>query len=271
MSTRLFGLLGDPVASSLSPALHGYWLEVYGIDARYVAQRCRGDVAAVLRAEKFAGANLTTPLKRAILGDLATITPAAQAIGAVNTVVVGADGALHGDNTDAAGLAASLGNLAGREAIVLGAGGAGRAAAYALLTAGSPRVTVLNRTVAAAEALARDLGGPIVPGPLTPGAFDAAATARLVVNATTGAARDAVLALDPRRLPADAAWCDLNYWDPDPPGFAACRASGRQTVDGGDMLVRQAALAFARFTGVTPAPDEIARAWARAVSPERGV
>ena len=141
------GVMGWPVAHSLSPRLHGYWLARHGIDGRYdaleVAPKGLDERLAGLAREGLAGINLTVPHKQAALGHMTSLSPTAEAIGAVNTVVVGDDGALAGDNTDAFGFLENLRQGAptwsapSGPAVVIGAGGAARAVCHGLLAAGT--------------------------------------------------------------------------------------------------------------------------------------
>lgn len=258
--TRTFALLGDPVTHSISPALHNAWLSHHGIDGVYVALRSRAsgaDVANALRTLGLAGANLTVPLKTGILPHLDRVDAAARACGAVNTVVVHGE-QLHGFNTDAGGFLDGLAeggiDPVGRRVAVLGAGGAARAIAWALARCEPAELHLFNRTVSRARALVADLDLDASVSPLTPDAF-AAFPADLVVHTLPGPARAAVAALPTDHLPDDAAWCDLNYWDSDPPHLGALRARGHPVQTGHAMLLHQAARAFVHFTGTSPTID----------------
>jgi shikimate dehydrogenase len=264
---RIAGVLGWPVAHSLSPRLHGCWLQRYRIDGAYVPLPVRpGDLEAALRALVvlgFAGANVTVPHKEATVAVVDTLTPAARRIGAVNTLIVGADGALTGDNTDAFGFlenlkAAGIGPVAGLgPAVVLGAGGAARAVVAGLVDAGVGAIRLVNRSIGRAEALAAAIGGPIrvlawadreaaLPG------------AGLVVNTTTlGMTASPPLDLAVDALPAEAVVSDLVYAPLLTPLLAAASARGLRTVDGLGMLLHQARPGFRAWFGrdprVTPA------------------
>lgn len=258
--TAVFALLGSPVRHSRSPAIHNALIAHVGLDAVYVCLDVRsGPLRPILAG--LAGANLTVPLKVEALGALDALTPVAQAIGAVNTVYREGE-RLVGDNTDALGFVRGLeeawGPLEAEHAVVLGAGGAARAVVAGLAERGVPHITVVNRTEARAQALIADLGDRW-PTALEARPFDASALegADLVVNSTSGPARPLVERLSVEGLASQAIWCDLNYWDPDPPHFAECKARGLRVLDGLPMLVHQALLAFARFTGQTP-PAEVA-------------
>lgn len=266
-ATRVYALLGSPVAHSRSPAIYNALFGHDGLDAVYVAFEVPpergGGLAAAIRTLGLAGANLTVPHKATILPDLDVRDPAVEAAGAAN-VVVARDGALHGYNTDGEGFCRAVeeafGAVPAAPAIVLGAGGAGRAVAAALAGRGVPEVRLLSRTERTVRR-ARDRLAAHHPGTrwqaaaLTGEAFAAAAgDAGLVVNATPGAARALVGSLPVGALPPDAIWVDLNYWDPDPPALAACRMRGLRTQEGLDMLIHQAALAYTLFTGRPAGP-----------------
>ncbi len=162
--TTLVGLIGWPVSHSVSPAMHNAAFAHLGLDWRYVpfpvapepASRV-GEAVLGLRALGLRGANVTVPHKQAVMAHLDRLTPAAQAIGAVNTILLDAEGALVGDNTDAPGFVADLREhgveVPGRRVLVLGAGGSARAVAYGLAAAGASQITLVNRSVDRALAL----------------------------------------------------------------------------------------------------------------------
>ena len=167
----LAGLMGWPVMHSRSPTLHNYWLGAHGLAGAYVPLAIKPEgLRAALRALPalgFSGCNLTIPHKEAALAIVDKVDPLARRIGAVNTVVVMPDGSLEGRNTDAFGFVESI-----REAqpawradlgpiVVLGAGGGARAVLVSLIDQGAREIRLVNRTLARAEALARELGGPI--------------------------------------------------------------------------------------------------------------
>ena len=164
---RLAGVMGWPVAHSRSPRIHGYWLEEKGIDGAYLPLAVRpealGAALAGLGALGFRGCNLTAPHKEAALAHMATLSATARRIGAVNTVTVGDDGALHGDNTDGFGFIGHLRQEApgwnpAAPVAMLGAGGAARAVVDALKAEGVAEIRVANRTQARAGALAEAAG-----------------------------------------------------------------------------------------------------------------
>lgn len=258
----LAGVMGWPVAHSLSPRLHGFWLEHYGIDGAYVPLAVGpadfADALRLLPRLGFAGVNVTVPHKEAALAAVDSVDAEARRVGAVNTVIVGADGTLIGRNTDGFGFLESLragvpGWSAGRgPAVVIGAGGAARAISAALADGGAPEVRVVNRTAARATALAEHIGGTVTALSWEHRAA-ALADAALLVNATTlGMAGAPPLELDLAALPAPAVVADIVYAPLETPLLAAAAARGNPTVDGLGMLLHQARPGFAAWFGREP-------------------
>ncbi len=259
---RVAGVMGWPVAHSLSPRLHGYWLEQYGIDGAYVPLPVApADFAGALRALArmgFAGVNVTVPHKEAALATVDRADEAARRIGAINMVTFAADGTMDGRNTDVFGFAAHLqaaqpGWLAaGKRAVVLGAGGAARAVVAALADDGIAEIRLVNRTPARAEALARALGGPVRPVAWDERS-DALEGADLLVNTTVlGMDGKPELALDLAALPEAAVVYDIVYAPLETALLAAAAARGNPVVDGLGMLLHQARPAFAAWFGRAP-------------------
>lgn len=252
-------MIGHPVAHSRSPLLHGFWLRAYGIAGRYervdVTPADLPAFVAGLGEAGFVGGNVTVPHKIALLALVEDVDEAARAIGAINTLWFEA-GRLQGGNTDAAGFVAALDEGApgwdqGRRALVLGAGGAARAVVYGLLGRGLA-VTVLNRTLEAAEALARDFGPLVTARPWTrwPACAD---DADLLVNTTTlGMAGQPPLALDLAALRTTAVVCDIVYVPLETALLRTAAARGHRAVGGLGMLLHQAVPGFARWFGHTP-------------------
>ena len=261
-------LLGDPVAHSLSPLIHNAGFRAAAIDADYRARRIApeelGEAVAALRAPGVLGANVTIPHKQAVIAHLDMLTPAAEAIGAVNTIVKQEGGSLLGDNTDAAGFLHGLEGadaLRGAPAVVLGSGGAARAVVYALLTDLQPEsLTLAARSPEKAEALAADFAALDPEGTLRVVSLGAAGAAvrasRLVVNATP-------LGMHPNEEakpwpdaddfgPAHTVY-DLIYAPAETRLLREAAAHGARPIGGMKMLVGQAAASFARWTG-TPMP-----------------
>jgi len=259
---RVAGVMGWPVGHSRSPRLHGYWLAQHRIDGAYVplaVPPARFEQAArALAALGFAGANVTVPHKEAALALVDSVEPRARRIGAVNTLVVRADGSLAGDNTDGYGFLENLRQEAPGfdprhgPAVVLGAGGAGRAVVVALLDAGAPEVRLVNRTRGRAEELAAAAGGNVVVRDWTDRS-EALAGAALLVNATTlGMTGQPVLdiALDP--LPPGALVTDIVYAPLRTALLDRAARRGNRTVDGLGMLLHQARPGFFAWFGIMP-------------------
>jgi shikimate dehydrogenase len=196
------------------------------------------ETALALEAAGFAGANVTIPHKEAALALAGEATPEARAIGAANTLTFG-EGRVEAANTDAPGLIAALPEPpAGRRALVLGAGGSARAAAYALGEAGA-EVLVHNRTRERAEKLASTIGAQVVAEP---------EPADLLVNCTSVGLEDSTQSpVDEIRWPLVV---DLVYGDRETALLRAARAAGSAVVDGLEVLVQQGALSFAAWTGL---------------------
>jgi shikimate dehydrogenase len=259
---RLAGIVGWPVSQSRSPMLHGYWLARHHLAGAYVPLPVRpGVVEPALRglaALGFAGCNVTVPHKEAAFALMDRLTPAARRVGAVNLVVVEADGSLSGSNTDGTGFIENLrdarpGWSAGAgPAVVLGAGGSARSVVTALLDLGCPALRLVNRTRARAEALAEALGGAVEVLDWTQrhAALEGAA---LLVNATDqGMTGKPALDLALDALPRTALVCDLVYNPLMTPLLAAAAARGNGVADGLGMLLHQARPSFQAWFGVLP-------------------
>ena len=267
-ATRVYGLIGDPVAHSLSPVLINDAFARLNVDAVYtawpVAPDAVGEALSGLAALGIAGVSVTYPHKAAVLSQLVSCSPAVTAIGAANVLTLGPDGHYRGDNTDAGGTALALQELldwevAGRRVVILGAGGAGRAAAHGLLTVGAGRVDVLVREPARAEPNLAGLRAAHPDASLTVAALGSAdATtslhaADLVVQATTVGLADPEAAplVSPAAAP-DAVAFELVY-GARPTAFAAAwRRTGRACLDGRDLLAAQAHLALRIWLGEAP-------------------
>jgi shikimate dehydrogenase len=272
-TTYRLGVIGDPVAHSLSPALHQPALDLLGIPATY--ERWHTPAAEVpsrvesLRAPDVLGANVTVPHKLAVMALVDEVSSAAQRAGAVNTIV-NRSGQLYGDNTDIYGfqtaLSAALEDRPVGIAVILGAGGAARAAVLALEAMGAGRICVVNRNQERAARLQADLA----PAPVEVAVPDAdwlrdhLLQADVLVNATS-------LGWQPGETPLDGNWLDLlpessvvfdmTYRETDL--LRAASERGLRAADGLAMLVHQGARAFTLFTG-QPAPVEVMLDAARA-------
>ncbi|MBK8049420.1 MAG: shikimate dehydrogenase [Anaerolineales bacterium] len=276
--TQLVGIIGWPVSHSRSPAMQNAAFAHAGLDWQYVplpvAPEPPGRVAeavAGLRGLGFRGANVTVPHKQAVMPSLDRLTPAAAAIGAVNTILIQPDGALVGDNTDAPGFVADLVDhavtVAGRACAVLGAGGSARAIVYGLAEAGAQSIVILNRTEARAQTLVDDMQPrfsrcSIVAARL-PDALEAIAPhIELIVNCTSLGMTPGI---DGTPWPANLTFrpehvvYDLVYNPTKTRLLQQAAVAGARAIGGIGMLVWQGAIAFERWTG-QPAPVEIMRA-----------
>ena len=270
MGSYLVGLVGRGIGPSLSPALHEREADLLGL--RYLYRRLDldeldlpaeavGDVLAAAWLAGYDGLNITHPCKQHVLDHLDDLDPTAAALGAVNTVVF-RDGRAVGHNTDTTGFARAvevgLPDARLDRVAVLGAGGAGAACTYALLTLGAGRVEVFDLLPERAESLARRFGSErVVAGDSFP---DAMSEVDGVVHATPTGMHDhpglplPVELLDPRLWVADVVYRPLNT-----ALVEAARSRGCRVLDGGRMAVFQAADAFRLFTGRTPDQDRMLR------------
>ena len=274
MTRHYAEVIGDPIAQSKSPAIHGFWLGKLGIEADYRACHVRpeelADYLAARRADAlWRGCNVTMPHKQAVMPLLDRIDPPADAIGAVNTILPLGDGQMAGTNTDAAGflepLAADLAQTHYfRMARVLGTGGAARAIIAALAGQGFTLV-VAGRDPAKARALLDELAprGEHHAIDLThfadPTDFpfdDREACCDLVINASSlGMQGQPPLVFDWSHAPPGAIAYDIVTAPLDTAFLQDARAKGHRTIDGLSMLIGQAAVAFEKFFG-QPAPRE---------------
>jgi len=250
---RRLGVLGWPVAHSRSPAMQNAALQALGLhDWRYqllpVPPELFAQTTRALGGSGFVGANVTIPHKQAALALADSASEAARAIGAANTLTFAqGSGAIAAENTDAPGLLAAIGEpITGRRALVLGAGGSARAAAWALARTGASEVSIWNRTSERATELARALDVRAVERPQA---------AEVLVNCTSVGLQptdDALsrLALSTASLGEFPLVVDLVYrGDEETELLAAARSAGARTVDGLEVLVAQGALSLELWTG----------------------
>ncbi len=275
---RLFGVLGDPVEHSLSPAMHNAAFAARGMRHLYlryhVPAEALGAALDEARTLDMGGLNLTLPLKEAALPLVDEVTPEAERIGAVNTIVH-RDGRLVGDNTDARGFLRAITarvRLERAQVVVIGAGGSARAVGTALASAGCDRVTIANRTLSRALDLAERLsalGGARV-GAAGLDALespDLLAGASLVVNTTSTSLSAEGIAIRHTMTPRHCLFMDLVYGPEPTPFLRAATRARRPALDGTGMLLHQGALAFEAWTD-EPAPlDAMRRALGRAGLP----
>ncbi|MFC7204410.1 shikimate dehydrogenase [Haloferax namakaokahaiae] len=259
----VYGLVGNPVGHSLSPPMHEAAYEATGIDARYVTfEPARDDIGRAIDgadALGVSGLNVTIPFKQGVL-DFVEPDPLAERIGAVNTIAFG-DGTPRGYNTDAAGVVRAFEHhgveLAGTSAVVVGAGGAGRAAAFALADAGA-QVHIANRTAERA----RDLAA-VVPDATGGGldTLDRIRDADVLVNATSvGMEAPDETPVSAEFLHANLAVLDAVYAPLETRLLRDAAEAGAVTVDGAWMLLLQGAVAFEHWTGIDAPIDAMNQA-----------
>lgn len=269
--TNRIGLIGDPVEHSLSPSFQQPAFDALGLSIRYELWQASLDELPArlddIRTGRALGANVTVPHKEAAFALMDSVSDAARRAGAVNTVSL-QDGRLVGDNTDVHGFIVPLRergfDFVASRAVILGAGGAARGIAVALLDAGIAGLAIVNRTRQRAEDISAALSDPRI----TVGELDALSThasgANLLINATAlGWDDDAFPFISDTfaRLTPGATVYDLTYRDT--PFLSAARSAGLTAIDGLAMLVHQGAKSFEIWTG-QPAPVELM--WRSAVA-----
>lgn len=256
MTTPYAEIIGDPVSHSKSPLIHNFWLEKLGVDAVYRACHVRPDGLEGYFAQRrddplWRGCNITIPHKIAALDHVSDPGGVRDTIGAINTVAHGPDAKLFGTNTDAAGFLGPILDVPMEDAPValIGSGGAAQAILFALAQVGSGPVTILARNALKGAALLARFGlkGDVKPiGAMLP-------PVALLVNASPlGMKGQLPLDLDLAPLPEDAIVYDIVYAPLETGLLKAARARGLETVDGLEMLVGQAALAFELFFDIAP-------------------
>lgn len=268
MASMLFGLIGHPVAHSLSPKMHEASFRALHLAAEYRAmdvppEKVRETVLQ-LREEGYLGVNVTVPHKTAVIPLMDSLDLSAQRLGAVNTIRMDPDGKMVGFNTDASGfladLRASLGVMPmGKRVMVVGCGGAGRALAIACAVTGANRVALANRTVSKAQALAEEIqalpdsaGCPVTALSDDRGEWvETAKGADLVLQCTTaGLHADDVSILPKEAFHSGQYLYDIVYTAPMTPTMLVAHEAGAWVANGLGMLVRQGAASFRIWTGM---------------------
>jgi shikimate dehydrogenase len=269
-SARVAGVTGWPVKHSLSPRLHGYWLKKHGVDGIYapfpIAPEGFETAVRGLQAAGVKGVNVTVPHKLAAHRIADRLDPAAQLVGAVNTLVFHDDGTIEGRNTDAPGFLANLQHyhvdVTAGPALLFGAGGAARAAVQALLEAGTPEIRILNRNADRAEALIADTKDARVKYCGMTSKMAEIRDIHLVVNTTSvGMSGQGELDLDVDALPNRAVVHDIVYTPLKTSLLSRAEAADLKTVDGLGMLLHQAVPAFEVFFGVCPEVNDGLRSY----------
>lgn len=262
----LAGVIGDPIAHSRSPRLHGHWLRRYGIDGHYVPLHVTRDrlhdALRLLPDLGFQGVNVTIPHKETVLQIADTVTDRAALIGSANTLTYTAKGTLQADNTDGVGFIENIRqytpgwSASEGPALVLGAGGAARAVVSAVLSDGCPNVVLVNRTRARAEALRDHFGARVnvIDWTQIPDVLEE--TALLVNTTSLGMVGKQPLHLDLTRLKSHTVVNDIVYTPLQTDLLQQAAERGCHTVDGLGMLLHQAAPGFERWFGMKPEVDD---------------
>lgn len=254
-------VMGYPVAQSRSPMIHGYWLRQLGITGAYELKELTPEAfpefLTHLAQHGYVGGNITVPHKLTAYRLVDARDAAAEAIGAVNTVWLEGN-RLMGGNSDAHGFIANLDDRApgwdvtNGHAVIMGAGGAARAAAYGIIQRGLT-VSLINRTLAHEEELARHFPGRVVPAGGYDALRDQLASADVLVNCTPlGMTGKPPLDIELGSLKATAVVCDVVYAPLETDLLAKARARGHRTVDGLGMLLQQAGFGFEKWFGARP-------------------
>jgi shikimate dehydrogenase len=262
----LAGVIGDPIAHSLSPRLHGHWLRRYGLRGHYVPLHIThanlADAFHMLPRMGFVGVNVTIPHKEYVLSLATTVTDRAALIGAANTITFMSDGRIQADNTDGQGFLSNIRQAlpgwtaSSGPALVLGSGGAAKAIVSALISDGAPRVIVANRTRARADALKDQYGARVDPQDWTR-IPELVGDCALVVNTTSlGMEGQPPLSIDLSRLCPPTVVTDIVYKPLETDLLRVARQAGCETVDGLGMLLHQAVPGFERWFGYTPLVDD---------------
>ncbi len=271
--TKILGVIGAPIAHSLSPIIQNVALHEAGLDYVYTAfpvhRVALASAVCGLRDAGVVGFNVTIPFKTEIMPLLDALSEDAQRIRAVNTVVIASDGTMTGHNTDVTGFMAGFAargiGLAGKRTVLIGAGGAARAALWGLLRSGVSSVCIGVRNLAKGKALCTDFAAD---GTLAVYCFDdphfrdVLCTADIVVQTTPigmSPQTDAMPPVDPAAISPSAAVYDLIYTPAETAFLRAAAAHGCTTINGETMLVMQGAEAFSLWTGVRPNTDLMQR------------
>jgi len=258
----LAAVMGWPISQTRSPMLHNYWFEKHGLAGTYVPLAVPPErLGAALRALPslgFSGCNLTIPLKQDAMRIVDAVDITAKRIGAISCVVVRPDDSLAGFNNDWYGFVHNILEFvpdwradAGPVA-VMGAGGGARAVVYGLMERGAREIRLCNRTLARAQTLAKEFGGPIQVLPWQ-ARHDAIEGVAMLVNATSqGMVGEAPLDLRLDKLSRDALVNDIIYIPRETPLVAAARGRGNRTVTGLGMLLHQGIPAWKAWFGIEP-------------------
>ena len=268
-SIPLAGVIGNPIAHSKSPVLHGHWLKTYDIAGHYVPLEVEadalGDVLKAMPKMGFVGCNVTIPHKERVMQFVDQITDRATLIGAVNTLIFLNDGSILGDNTDGYGFIENLRqgapewDAAAGPAVVLGAGGAARAVVASLLDAGAPEILLTNRTRVRADKLREDFGARVKVVEWVQAGNILEEGATLVNTTSLGMTGKSELRVPMDGLRKKTVVTDLVYTPLTTNFLRTANEIGCVTVDGLGMLLHQAVPGFERWFGRRPVVDDETR------------
>ena len=270
--TDMVGILGNPLNHSLSPAFQQAAFDYYNLDVRYMTwQTTKSELTQKIRelsADRYLGANVTIPYKEDIMAHLDIIDPKALRMGAVNTIAK-SKGALVGHNTDGYGFLSTLTSqkefdFEDRQVLLLGAGGAARAAAHSLSDKGIKRLTIANRTIEKAQTICSefsDIELQIVSSGISePEIIEIPRSEDLIINATSigmkHSGTEEVSLLSADQISPKALVFDMVYNPPITSLLREARRANARIVNGLPMLIHQGALSFKLWTGLNP-PIEI--------------
>ncbi|MDA1191232.1 MAG: shikimate dehydrogenase [Candidatus Poribacteria bacterium] len=272
-NTTVVGVIGDPISHTRSPAMHNAAIRSLGLNWVYVPFHVTPEnlpsAVAGFRASGVRGINATIPHKEALIPLVDKMSPEAEFVGAINTLVFEEDGRIYGDNTDARGFLRAMEEVGfpspkGSKVVVMGAGGASRAVVAALARAGASEIVVANRTASKAHRLADELSDRMGVtacgcGLDSAGLLKAAEGSALLVNTTSAGmhTHDALSLPDELFAPTMRVY-DIIYAPPETPLLRQAANRGCQTLNGLGMLVHQGAIALELWSGKT-APVEVMR------------
>lgn len=254
-------VIGYPVVHSLSPKIHGYWLQSHQLEGEYGLLEVNPEgtqfekTLQELRARGYCGVNVTVPFKERAYRAMDEVEDVAKAIGAVNTIIVKKDGTLWGTNTDAYGFIQNIRAhvptivFLDKKAMLLGAGGAARAIIYGLLKEGIKTIYLTNRTIARAQELKTQFGDRIHVISWEDKETILKEIDILINSTVLGMEKQAPLTIDITRLPAHALVTDIVYKPKETPLLIQAKSQGNKTVEGFGMLLYQAQRGFELFFG----------------------
>jgi shikimate dehydrogenase len=282
--TKVFAVLGHPVAHSLSPPMHQAAFRALGMDAVYTAfdvvPEKLMEVLHAMAVMGFGGVNLTIPLKEVAYQGIEHLSPGARRSGSVNTVVFREEGTMEGHSTDGYGLRMAVEeafdlSFSNQSVLLIGCGGAGQAAARELADCGAARLVLANRTPERARKLASELSREypatlVEVSPAWPPPAELVRTTDLILNSTSlGMKPDDPALLSPDHLHSGQRMMDMTYVLEETPMMAAVRSAGGQAVNGLGMLLHQGVRSFELWTGVKPPPEPMRTALRTAVYGKR--